>query len=639
MRSLWGIVFHLMINILAWPSLGRAEDQGEAASVLDLKDVVIDGKYFGRSMFWYRGEEAIDQVASADFQARFIRGTSDVINNGYSSDNFWYRLQIHNPYPGPERIHLHDPHNVYDEFEIYQGAQLLASLHNRDPLHRRIVSIDLPPGATSTLYIRKKTNAVVQQTTFTFWRDYEALRRSIHTSELRFQTVVTSLMMSVFLTIALLFAYRKKMYVFYLGYLLSFVLFATWVWSVFGMPVYSRYGGVVSLFCVAFTALFVNEFLEIKKHSRLMHRLFLIFAGLSFAAMALEPINPIWRAFAGSILSIVIQASTVCFGTLLFIRYRHPHVLIFNTAFGSFFISGFVQLLIWMGIIDSAENLIMFYGVAAENILMVLAIGHRILVTEATRKQNDNLLVHSFEQLSKVFYPHQILQMRSGKTVEETMPVGEKNACILYFQIVGGSSLMSESYESCVENFMDRCRQLMMERYDPVAFCSDAYIIREMGDTFLCSVGYPFRQIGTLKSDAAVELAEKLIREFEVMRKALDAPQKIHCSIGIVRGTVKSFFSRSGRIRDDLWGRAIVQASAYGAASRQLFQQLGTESDNIVILHDAVFESLSRPMRKGFAILDLPLASAILGQDLDGQTLGYRIYRADADEVPLRKAG
>jgi hypothetical protein len=628
-----------MITILGWSPLGRAADQQQAAPSVDLKEDAIDGEYFGRRMFWYRGEEAIDQVASAAFQDRFIRGTSDVINNGYTSDNFWYRLQIHNPYPETQRIHLHDPHNVYDEFEVYLGSRLLASLHNHDPLHKRIVSIDLLPEATSTIYIRKKTNAVVQQTTFTFWRDYEALRRSIHTSELRFQTVVTSLMMSVFLTLALLFAYRKRMYVFYLGYLLSFVMFATWVWSVFAMPIYSQYGGVVSLFCVAFTALFVNEFLEIKRYSRLMHNLFLIFAGLSFAAMALEPINPIWRAFAGSILSIIIQASTVVFGTLLFIRYRYPHVLIFNTAFGSFFFSGFIQLLIWMGIIDSAENLIMFYGVAAENILMVLAIGHRIVVTEATRKHNDNLLVHSFEQLSKVFYPHQILQMRTGKTVEETMPVGEKNACILYFQIVGGSSLMSESYEACVENFMDRCRQLMMERYDPVAFSADAYIIREMGDTFLCSVGYPFRQIGPLKSDAAVELAEKLIREFEAMRDALDAPQKIYCSIGIVRGTVKSFFSRSGRIRDDLWGRAIVQASAYGAASRQLFKELGMEPDNIVILHDAVFESLSRPMRQGFAILDLPLASAILGQDLDGKTMGYRIYQTAADRIPLRKVG
>jgi hypothetical protein len=639
MRSLLGLAFHLMITILCWPSLGRASDQRGAAFIVDLKQDRIDGEHLGRSMFWYRGEEGIESVSSADFQERFTRGTSDVINSGYTSDNFWYRLQFHNPELETQRIHLHDPHNVYDEFEVYLGSRLLGSLHNNDPLHIRIVSVDLPPQTTSTLYIRKKTNAVVQQTTFTFWLDYEALRRSIHTSELRFQTVVTSLLMSVFLTLALLFAYRKRIYVFYLGYLLSFVMFATWVWSVFAMPTYSRYGGVVSLLCVAFTALFVNEFLEIKQHSRLMHNLFLLFAGLSFAAMALELINPIWRAFAGSMLSIIIQASTVIFGTLLFIRYRYPHVLIFNTAFGSFFFSGFIQLLIWMGIIDSAENLILFYGVAAENILMVLAIGHRIVVTEASRKHNDNLLVHSFEQLSKVFYPHQIMQMRTGKTVEETMPVGEKNACILYFQIVGGSSLISESYEACVENFMDRCRQLMMERYDPVAFSADAYIIREMGDTFLCSVGYPFRQIGPLKSDAAVELAEKLIQEFEVMREALDAPQKIYCSIGIVRGTVKSFFCRSGRIRDDLWGRAIVQASAYGAASRQLFKELGAEPDNIIILHDAVFESLSRTRRKGFAILDLPLASAILGQDLDGKTMGYRIVRKAADALPLRKAG
>lgn len=501
------------------------------------------------------------------------------------------------------------------------------------------MTIELPPEATSVLYIRKKTNAVVQQTTFTLWRDYEALRRAIHTSELRFQTVVTSLMMSVFLTLALLFAYRKRIYLYYLGYLLSFVMFATWVWSVYPLPTYSRFGGVVSLFCVAFTALFVTEFLEVKNHSARMHKLFHVYAGLSFAAMGLELVNPIWRAFAGSILSIIIQASTVWLGVTLFLRYRQPHVLIFNGAFGSFLISGFIQLQIWMGAIDSAENLILFYGVATENILMVLAIGHRILVTEASRKQTDNLLLHSFEQLSKVFYPHQILQIRAGKKVEETMPVGEKSACILYFQIVGGSALMSESYEACVEDFMNRCRQLLMSRYDPVAFSCDAHIIREMGDSFLCSIGYPFRQIGLLKSDAAVEVAEKLIQEFERMTVALDAPEKIHCSIGIVRGTVKSYFSRSGRIRDDLWGRAIVQASAYGAASRRLFRHLGTAPDNIVILHDAVFESLSQPHRRGFEILDGTGAGTVLGPDLDGQSVGYRIYRSVTEHEAPRKAG
>jgi hypothetical protein len=42
-------------------------------------------------------------------------------------------------------------------------------------------------------------------------------------------------------------------------------------------------------------------------------------------------------------------------------------------------------------------------------------------------------------------------------------------------------------------------------------------------------------------------------------------------------------------------------------------------------------------MRKGFAILDLPLASAILGQDLDGQTLGYRIYEPKPMRFPCAR--
>ncbi len=129
---------------------------------------------------------------------------------------------------------------------------------------------------------------------------------------------------------------------------------------------------------------------------------------------------------------------------------------------------------------------------------------------------------------------------------------------VIYFKMVGGSSLMHEVYEECVESFMIRCCQLVMDHDDPRDFRSNAYMIREMGDGFLCSVGYPFHQNGRLKSLAAVELAEKIVDEFELFVQALDAPIKIYSTIGIARGMVKSYFSKSGRIRDDLWGRVII---------------------------------------------------------------------------------
>jgi hypothetical protein len=594
-----------------------------------------DGKHLGLKTFWYKGDDAIFQVAAPDFAGRFLRGETAVINHGYSSSNYWYRIAFYNPFETVATIHLHDHHNVYDDFEVYLGTQLIRKLGYNDALHERTVALDLPPQTTSFVYVRKKADALVHQTTFTFWKDYEALRRSIHASELRFQTVVTSLLMSIFLNLSLLVAYRKKAYFYYLGYLVSFAFFASWVWSVYEMPWYSRWGGAVSLFCVAFTSLFVDEFLEIKRYSRRLHGLYLLFAGLSFATMALELVNPVLRAYVGSILSIIIQASTVYLGFSLYFRYRQTHILIFIGAFGSFLISGFVQLMIWMGHIDSAVNTIMFYGVATENVLMLLAIGYRILVTEAAHKQTDSLLLHSFDQLSKVFYPHQILQIREGRKVEETMPVGKKDACILSFQIVGGAALMNENYEEAMENFMVRCRQLLMEHYDPMRFCCDAHIIREMGDGFLCSVGYPFHHIGRLKSDAAVELAARLIRQFEDFVVRLDAPQRIYCSVGIVHGLVKSDFSRSGRIRDDLWGWPVTLAASYGSSSSQLFAALEQKPGNVIILHDAVYESLSLKNRQGFKVLELAEAQRILGKDLNGDLLAYRIQDEGAGQALL----
>jgi len=597
----------------------------QAPSIIDLSRDNFDGQHLGMKTFWYKGEESINQLEPKTF----TRGLAAVINQGYTSDNYWYRIDFLNPFGRTEKIYLHDPHNVYDEFEVYLGTNRVGSLRQKDALKRRIVTIELPADSTSSIYIRKKTNAVVQQTTFTFWKDYEALRDSIHSSEVRYQTVITMLVMSIFLTTSLLFAYRKVIYLYYLGYLLSFVMFSSWVWSVHYIPFFVQWGGVLSVFCVVFTALFVNEFLDMKQNAPRLHKVFHVFSVLSLAATGLELVDPIMRAYAGTILSTIIQATTVWFGTSLFFKTRQIHVLIFNVAFGSFLISGFIQMLIWMGLIDSAENHLMFYGVAAENFLMLLAMGYRILVSELARKQSDNLLVHSYEQLSKVFYPHQILQIRDGRMVEETMPVGEKDACILYFHIVGGAALMHEGYEDCVEDFMIRCRQLLMEQYDPLNFCCNAYMIREMGDGFLCSVGYPFHQIGRLKSESAVDLAEKLIQEFDCLVTSLDAPHKIHCSIGIVRGLVKSYFSKSGRIRDDLWGRSITLASTYGEASSQLFTTLGKEPRNIIVLHDAVFESLPHNKRKDYEVMDFHKAQGIFGQVSEAEFLAFRVYGED----------
>jgi hypothetical protein len=606
------------------------------SAIVDLSHDTFDGRYLGPNISWYKGEEPINLVADSNFEDRFERGTSAVLNHGYTSANYWYRIRFFNPYAQVEKIHIHDPHNVYDDFEVYRGKELVGSLHHRDTLKKRIVTIDLPAESLSSIYIRKKTDAVVHQSSFTFWRDYESLRDSIQSSELRYQTVLTMLLMSVFLTTTLLFAYRKIIYFHYLGYLLSFVMFASWVWSVHYFPWLMRWGGMLSLFCVVFTALFVDEFLEIKRHSPSLHKLFITLACLSFLSMGIEFVDPIMRAYTGTILSTSIQATTVCFGTMLFFKYRQIHILIFNVAFGSFLISGFIQMQIWMGLIDSAENLLMFYGVAAENFLMLLAMGHRIVVIEGERKQSDNLLAHSYEQLSKVFYPHQILQIRDGRTVEETMPVGEKDACILYFHIMDGAALMHEGYEDYVEEFMVRCRQLLMEHYDPLNFRCNAYMIREMGDGFLCSVGYPFHQTGRLKSESAVELAEKLILEFNAMVASLDAPQNLHCSIGIVRGLVKSYFSRSGRIRDDLWGRSISMASVYGEVSSQLFASLGMAPGNIIILHDAVFNSLPRDKRQSYEVISYQAAQGLLGRFLEGDSLAFRIFNQDT--VSLTKS-
>src|SRR5687767_14515644 len=56
----------------------------------------LDGTPLGFKTFWYQGEESIDQVVQKEFESKFISGTSAVLNHGYTSDNYWYRIRFYN---------------------------------------------------------------------------------------------------------------------------------------------------------------------------------------------------------------------------------------------------------------------------------------------------------------------------------------------------------------------------------------------------------------------------------------------------------------------------------------------------------------------------------------------------------------
>jgi len=73
----------------------------------------------------------------------------------------------------------------------------------------------------------------------------------------------------------------------------------------------------------------------------------------------------------------------------------------------------------------------------------------------------------------------------------------------------------------------------MMRGYDGQSLTSAGYMIKEMGDGFLCSVGFPLKQLGPSKAECAVDLARQIIYRFSQLNDRLVGPTLLHVCIGM----------------------------------------------------------------------------------------------------------
>ena len=127
----------------------------------------------------------------------------------------------------------------------------------------------------------------------------------------------------------------------------------------------------------------------------------------------------------------------------------------------------------------------------------------------------DSSKLHAFNQLKKIVYPHQLEQIKKGVNLEDTMPVGSEECCVLSFDIVNSSKIDIPNVRSFLNKVMKPCLALLNEGYDSDGLVATGYRIKEMGDGFLCSVGFPFKVPGKSEpSNFALELASKMIQTF-----------------------------------------------------------------------------------------------------------------------------
>ena len=236
-----------------------------------------------------------------------------------------------------------------------------------------------------------------------------------------------------------------------------------------------------------------------------------------------------------------------------------------------------------------------YVGYAIESLLFAMGILFESKQSESRALAHSE---HALDQLSKVFYPHQIDQIRKGAILEATMPVGEANACVICFDIVGSSQIKHERHKEFLQDVFSRCDDIMSEHYDPDLLRANAFRIKQVGDGFICSVGYPFASLTGSMANDAVAIALRFFEAFTAELGLFQYHDPIHCCIGIAMDQIASFFPSAGTKSYDLYGRGIVLATRYEAMRKQLFT--GEAEYSSLIIQERVYASLPTEQRLRF---------------------------------------
>ena len=241
-------------------------------------------------------------------------------------------------------------------------------------------------------------------------------------------------------------------------------------------------------------------------------------------------------------------------------------------------------------------------GFDIEMLLLSIAIGHKIRVDKDQMIADIN---HSYAELKKIVYPHQLELIKTGARLSETMPIGRANATVIAFDIVRSSKIRIAKPQEFFSRIFSRCYKIMMENYNSERKTSNAYRIKELGDGFLCSIGYPFKLPDhTQREELAVNLGLTFISIFEEELKRIDYQHPLQCAVGIANGPIESFYPESGAQVYDLFGRSIILAARYEAMRDVIFKHT-SRKENILIIQDNVFQSLSRESQQRFTCIDL----------------------------------
>lgn len=239
------------------------------------------------------------------------------------------------------------------------------------------------------------------------------------------------------------------------------------------------------------------------------------------------------------------------------------------------------------------------------------------------RSTDANTRQHLYNQLSKLVYPHQLERIKLGDELENTMPLKEGKAIVNVFDVQRSGEIRHEKTQEFFMGVFQSFLQICMKGYEHTPLRSRAFRLKETGDGFISSIGYPFLPIDSRSlADSAVSTALTMFEAFNVEVARFNYSRPIKAAMGLAYNSVQGTFQSGGIRSYDLFGDALIQAAKYEELRKhpvmwkiitEHANSLGLKDFHILVVQEVVYNSLSPSYRGLFEEVDLKsdlLASA-----------------------------
>ena len=222
---------------------------------------------------------------------------------------------------------------------------------------------------------------------------------------------------------------------------------------------------------------------------------------------------------------------------------------------------------------------------------------------------------HLYDQLSKLVYAHQLERIKLGDQLENTMPQKEGKAIVNVFDVQKSSEIKHENTKEFFMSVFQSFLQICMEGYEHNPLRSRAFRLKETGDGFISTVGYPFLPIESRSlADSAVSTALEMFHLFNAEVEKFNYSRPIKGAMGLAYNSVQGTFQSGGIRAYDLFGDALIQAARYeeirknpvvAGAIKKHAKEIGLEYFHIIIVQEVIYNSLSDEYRNLFVEINV----------------------------------